>query len=411
MSETGARLAGRGIALAVTGSVAAYKAAMVARLLVKEGADVQPVLSRSAEHFLGAATLAGITGNATLTGMFDPDLGGEVHVDLASDCDLVVIVPATADVIARLAHGRASDVITATALCATCPVLVVPAMHPAMWDHPATSRNVTTLEGDGRVTFVGPVEGEVASGDVGQGRMAEPEDVVEAIVAALAERDLAGVRLVVTAGPTVEDIDPVRFVSNRSSGKMGFALAARAQARGADVTLISGPVSLGTPPGVRRIDVRSALDMQGALSDALGPDQTSADALVMAAAVGDYRSKSTSAEKVKRGAGDLTLELTPNPDLLAALGAARKGARPVLVGFAVETADDRGIVERARKKLAAKKVDLVVANHAADSLGRDDNRVILVTPDDAEPVDPMPKAPLADRILDRLARLLDETAR
>jgi phosphopantothenoylcysteine decarboxylase / phosphopantothenate---cysteine ligase len=272
-----------------------------------------------------------------------------------------------------------------------------------MWSHPATTRNVATLQQDGRVSFCGPVEGEVASGERGLGRMAEPEEITNAALAALIKRDLEGLGVVVTAGPTVEDLDPVRFLGNRSTGKMGFAIAERAAARGASVTLIAGPVSLPTPPSVRRIDVRSALAMKAALWETLGAELERADALIMTAAIADYRPAETSPTKRKRSAEPLELKLVPNPDLLAEVGAARAGSVPMLIGFAVETADDEGIVAYARGKLRAKRVDLVVANHAADSFGRDDNRATLVTENAEEPLGVMSKRDLADRILDRVA--------
>jgi phosphopantothenoylcysteine decarboxylase/phosphopantothenate--cysteine ligase len=403
---TRGRLTGRRIVLGIAGSIAAYKAVIVARLLVKEGAAVTPVLTHSATRFVGASTLSGITGKAAVTDMFDPAAGGEAHVDLASSADLVLVVPATADLLARLASGRADDVLSATALCARCPVLAAPGMHPSMWSHPATERNVATLAQDGRVELVGPVDGEVASGERGMGRMAEPEVIVDAAVAALSRGDFSGRHLLVTAGPTVEDIDPVRFVGNRSSGKMGFALAERAALRGATVTLVAGPVSLPTPALVRRIDVRSALEMQKALESAM--NDGACDALLMAAAVGDYRPLHRSQKKLKREARhDLTIPLIENPDLLAEIGHARRGARPALVGFAVETGNDGEIVAYARRKLREKKVDLVVANHAAQSMGRDDNRVLIVDASDVEAVPVLPKHAVADRILDRVRALLE----
>jgi len=388
----------------VTGSIAAYKAVEVARLLKKAGARVLPLLTRAAKEFVGAQTLAGITGEPVQDEMFDPTYPGEKHVELARVADLVLIVPATADLLARLASGRADDLLTALVLCADSPVLAAPAMHPRMWAHPATARNVATLAADGRVELIGPVHGEVASGERGLGRMAEPEAIAAAALDALTPKDLAGLGVVVTAGPTVEDIDPVRFLGNRSTGKMGFAIAERAAARGADVTLIAGPVALETPRGVRRVDVRSALGMKAALWDALGADLERVDALVMTAAVADYRPADESKTKRKRSAEPLELKLLPNPDLLAEVGAARAGSRPVLVGFAVETADDEGILSYARGKLTQKRVDMIVANHAQDSFGRDDNRATLVTRDGAEPLGVMPKRQLADRILDRIAQ-------
>jgi phosphopantothenoylcysteine decarboxylase/phosphopantothenate--cysteine ligase len=405
------RLRGRRVALCVTGSVAAYKAAILTRLLLKEGADVEVVMTASAQKFVGSATFAGLTSLAVLSDMFDPTLGGELHVDLAARSDIVVVVPATADLLARLAAGRADDAVTATVLCARCPVLVAPAMHPAMWEHPATQRNVATLAADGRVTLVGPVSGPVASGDEGMGRMVEPEVMVEAVASRLSGNDFEDRHVVVSAGPTIEDIDPVRFLGNRSSGKMGFAIAERAAARGARVTLVSGPSALPTPPAVDRIDVRTALEMREALVVALGEDLSQADALVMAAAVGDFRPADVHATKLKReGRDKLTLELVQNPDILAEIGKARKNACPVLVGFAVEADNDERVIAYARRKLEEKRVDLVVANHAADSFGRDDNRATFVTAGAAEALGTLSKGELAERLLDWIAGRLASPA-
>ena len=400
------RLAGRRITLCVTGSIAAYKSAVVARQLVLQGADVQVVMTQAALEFVGLATFGGITGRPVVTSMWEQDAGGESHITLAAESDLILIAPATADVIARLAAGRADDTVGAIALCSTCPVLFAPAMHPAMWSHPATQRNVARLETDARTVRIGPNTGEVASGDTGLGRMADPEQIVGVVVQRLAVGDLQGQRIVVTAGPTVEDIDPVRFVANRSSGKMGFSIARQAAARGAQVTLVAGPVPLPTPEGVQRKDVRSAIAMRGAVWQALGPDLTHADALIMAAAVADYRPAEIHSSKLKRSTATLTLELTPNPDILTEVGHARRGERPLLIGFALETDSDDRVLENARQKLRDKRVDLVVANHAGDALERDDNRAAFVTEAHAEPLVKLSKSALAERILDWLARCL-----
>jgi phosphopantothenoylcysteine decarboxylase/phosphopantothenate--cysteine ligase len=306
-------------------------------------------------------------------------------------------------------------------------------MHPRMWTHPATQRNVADLSAQGRVTLAGPVPGEVASGDAGMGRMMEPAAILAAAEALLTSSasasavagtraDLASVRIVVTAGPTLEDLDPVRFIGNRSSGKMGFAVAEHAAVRGADVTLIAGPVHLSTPPGVRRVDVRSALEMRGALWDALRKDLSGADALVMAAAVADHRPAQVATSKIKKsaqrgprdpdaGEAAASIELVKNPDLLGEIGAARAEqgfSRPVLVGFAVETAGGEALVAYARRKLEEKRVDLVVANEARDSFGREDNRVVLVPGAGAEgeSVPLASKSALAHVILDRIRALL-----
>ncbi len=421
MNETGS-LRRPVVALCVTGSIAAYKAVELARLLVKAGIQVLPLMTASAARFVGPVTLAGICGEAVATDMWDASFAGEMHVRIADRADLVAIVPATADVLARLAQGRADDLVTALALCARSPVLVAPAMHPRMWDHPATRRNVAELATQGRVALVGPVSGEVASGDIGSGRMAEPDAIAAAALALLSASelseprrpvDLRGVRVVVTAGPTLEDIDPVRFIGNRSSGKMGFAVAERAAARGAEVTLIAGPVSLVTPSGVRRVDVRGALQMRAALWEALASDLTGADALVMTAAVADHRPAQAAASKIKKGDLRTTIELVKNPDLLAEVGEARgkresaaERGRPVLVGFAVETAGGEALVAYAERKRTEKRVDLVVANDAAESFGREDNRATLVTAAGAEALPKLPKARLADIVLDRVHGLL-----
>jgi phosphopantothenoylcysteine decarboxylase/phosphopantothenate--cysteine ligase len=393
---------GATIALCVTGSIAAYKAVELARLLVLAGAKVIPVMTVSAARFVGPLTLAGICGEPVVTDMWDASFAGEMHLALARRADAVAVVPATADVLARLAQGRADDLVTALALCARGPVLAAPAMHPQMWHHPATQRNVAELASQGRVRLIGPDHGELASGEAGLGRMVDPATIAAVLAAMLSPNDFAGVRLVVTAGPTLEDIDPVRFLGNRSSGRMGFAVAQRAAERGADVTLIAGPVTLPTPHGVRRVDVRGAIAMREALWQTLGPDLSNADALVMAAAVADYRPLEPSGSKVKKSREHLTVELVKNPDLLAEIGAARAGTRPVLVGFAVETEPGEALLAYARRKLAQKRVDFVVANDASESLGLEDNRATLVTADGTEPLATMPKRELADVILERL---------
>ncbi len=395
------------VALAVTGSIAAYKAVEVARLLLGAGARVLPLLTSSATRFVGPVVFSGITGEPAHVDMWDPSFAGELHVSLSARADAMLVVPATCDVLARLAQGRADDLVTATALCARGPVLAAPAMHPRMWAHPATQRNVEELARQGRVSLVGPVFGPVASGEEGVGRMADPADIVAALARLLAPPDLAGVRLVVTAGPTHEPIDPVRFVGNRSSGKMGFAIAAAARARGADVTLVAGPTALATPTGVTRVDVETALEMQAAVDAAVGADLDRADALVMAAAVADFRPASRAEGKIKKDSGVPEVALVANPDIIAGVGARRGVARePALVAFALETGSDEEIVAYARGKLAAKKVDLVVANAAGDSLGRDDNRVVLVTADAQTAVPRADKRRVADAILDALARRL-----
>ncbi|HVJ15932.1 MAG TPA: bifunctional phosphopantothenoylcysteine decarboxylase/phosphopantothenate--cysteine ligase CoaBC [Polyangiaceae bacterium] len=405
------RLAGRRVTLCVSGSIAAYKAVLLLRLLLKQGAEVEVVLTESAQQFVGAATFAGLTGKPVHQSMFASGIAGELHVELAARSDLVLIVPATADTLARIAQGRADDLTAALVLCATCPILAAPAMHPSMWSNPATQRNVQTINADRRVAFVGPAFGEVASGDSGLGRMVEPEAILASAIAQRGRRQLRGNHVVVSAGPTAEDLDPVRFIGNRSSGKMGFAIAERAAAHGASVTLIAGPVALPTPPGVQRVDVRSAKAMQSAIWQALKPDLSGAQALIMAAAVADFRPAQARASKIKRSGEGLSLELVANDDILAEVGQARKAELPVLVGFALETDSDARVIASARSKLASKRVDLVVANHADESIGRDDIRVLLVGAHDCTKLEPMSKEDAADHILSFVADRLRERGR
>lgn len=389
------------IALLVTGGIAAYKAPIIARELVRGGAEVRVAMTESAKHFVGPLTFAGLLGKAPLLDLWDAS-GGEAHVELASWADLIVVAPATANMLAKMTHGIADDVVSATLLCARGAVMVAPAMHTRMWDHPATQENVEKLRGRD-VAFIGPVYGALASGEDGAGRMAEPEVIAATVMHAVSPKDLMGVRLLVSAGPTHEPIDPVRFVGNRSSGKMGYAIAERAADRGAIVFLVSGPVSLPTPPGVELIRVKTALEMQDAIE--LHP----ADAVIMAAAVADYRPREVASQKQKKLAkGDemRTVELIRNPDILGTLGADRKSARstrPVLVGFAVET---EKLIESAKKKLVSKGVDLIVANHASVAFEGDASEVTFVDKKGVEKLGTLPKRATADRILDRVAALL-----
>jgi phosphopantothenoylcysteine decarboxylase/phosphopantothenate--cysteine ligase len=336
---------------------------------------------------------------------------------------MVLVVPATADLLSRMATGRADDLVSALVLSARGPVVVAPAMHPRMWAHPAVQANVRTLTSDawrGLVHFIGPVAGVVASGEDGLGRMAEPDDIVAAASNVLLDKDvpsfelaarsdLAGARIVVTAGPTHEPIDPVRFIGNRSSGKMGFSIAERAASRGAAVTLIAGPVSLPTPRGVKRVDVHTAEELRVALDAALGASLDRADVLVMAAAVADSRPTEARAVKWKKGEMPVALPLTQNPDLLAAIGARRGEARrPLLVGFALETGDAAHVVAEAKRKRVAKRIDVIVANAADVALGGDATEVILVDGAREVPFGPSSKHVTADRLLDEIAALLQK---
>lgn len=395
-------LDGRRVAVAMGGGIAAYKAVMVVRELMRRGAEVRVLMTESATRFVGPVTLSGLTGRPPVVDLWDEGYAGEVHVDVTDWAELVIVAPATANLIARVAHGLADDVVSTTLLCARSPVLFAPAMHTRMWERPSTQRNVARVREDG-AHVVGPVEGPLASGEVGAGRMSEPTEIVDAAASILDPPrgpDLGGRRIVVSAGPTVEDLDPVRFLGNRSSGKMGFALAAAARARGAEVTLVTGPVHLESPPGVTRVDVRSAVDMHEAVRARAGD----ADAVIMSAAVADYRPESASADKIKKGEGPMTVTLVRNPDILAELGRQRGDARrPVLVGFAVETRD---LLPAARRKLEAKRCDLIVANEASVGFAGDDTRVVLVDRDGDRPLPPGPKREVANRVLDRLVELL-----
>ena len=392
---SGDALAGREVLLVVGGGIAAFKSALVARELQRRGASVETVLTQAGQRFITGVTFAGITGRAARVDLWDPTYPGELHIALTGCADLVLVAPATADLLARMAHGLGDDLATTCLLAARGPVVVAPAMHPRMWEHPATRANVALLRSRG-VVVVGPVVGPLASGESGIGRMVEPGEIVDAAARALTPQDLAGCRVVVSAGGTHEAIDPVRFVGNRSSGRMGYAIAMRARDRGAEVVLVSGPSALPTPEGVSVERVRSARDMR----DAVLAAAVAAHLVVMAAAVADYRPSEVAAEKIKKSNDELVIRMVKNPDILAELGASRHEGGPMLVGFALETSD---LVERAREKLVRKGCDLVVANLAADGFDGDDTRVTLVTPGAVTPLAPMSKSSVADHILDHFA--------
>jgi phosphopantothenoylcysteine decarboxylase/phosphopantothenate--cysteine ligase len=399
-------LKGRHIVVGVTGGIAAYKAAELVRLFVKAGATVQVIMTRSAERFIGKLTLQALSTRKVVDDLFDADDEAEVgHIRIADEADLLVIAPATAHVLARLAGGLADDLLTTVALATKAPILVAPAMNVNMWDHPQTQANLAHLVARG-VHVVGPGSGDLACGWKGSGRLIEPSEIAAAAETILAPGDLDGVPLLVTAGPTHEAVDPVRYIGNRSSGKMGFAVAARASARGAKVTLVSGPVALATPRGVERIDVTTATQMRDAvLSRADGMR-----VIVKAAAVADFRPAVYSSGKMKKGeAESMTLALERNPDILAELGERRRsrGGGPILVGFAAETAD---LELHAREKLEKKGCDLLVANDVTEpgsGFGTDTNRVILFSRDAApEHLPQLAKERVADRILDWVVVLL-----
>jgi phosphopantothenoylcysteine decarboxylase/phosphopantothenate--cysteine ligase len=398
----------RRIVLGITGGIAAYKAADLASKLTQAGARVDVVMTAAATRFIAPLTFQALTGRPVYTDLWTPTPETALpHIALGEAADLVVIAPATADFLAKMAHGLADDLLSTLCLAARAPILVAPAMDVGMWAHPATQENVARLRARG-VEIIGPAYGRMASGLEGWGRMVEPAELLGHIRRALGRNGpLAGRRVVVTAGPTYEPIDPVRFVGNRSSGKQGFALSQAALDRGAEVVLIAGPVALETPVGARRIDVGTAAEM----AEAVWREAEAADVLLMAAAVADYRPAQSQPFKIKRGEG-LALELIPTVDILAGVAARRASAgKPhVIVGFAAETRD---LLENAQAKLRAKGLDLIVANDVTEpgaGFAVDTNRVTLI---DArgriEPLPLMSKAAVAEAILDRVVALLSAT--
>jgi len=411
LRDPAAPLVGARIVVAVGGGIAAYKAAELVRLFDKAGAHVDVAMTARAQKFVAAMTFQALTRRPVFTDLFSLTEEQAIgHIQLADRADLVVVAPATANLIARLAAGMANDAVGAIALATRAPILLAPSMNVNMWGHPLVQANLRRLVDVARYHVVGPGDGFLACRWTGPGRLAEPADIVEAAATVLSPQDLAGKKLVVTAGPTFEPIDPVRFVGNRSSGKMGIAIAAGAQRRGAEVTLIVGPSAVPLPVGITTITVETAAQMQRQLGD-VAP---AADAIVMAAAVADYRPKQLAPGKLKRDqlGKSPTIELVANPDLLASLASARgKSARPLLVGFAAETDD---VIANAKKKLAAKKCDLVVANDVGEpgaGFAVDTNHVQLVAADGVVDVPRGSKREVAHRILDRVVAMLEPAAR
>ena len=401
------------IALGVTGGIGAYKAVEVARGLQKRGHDVAAIMTRSARRFVGEVTFEAITRRPVITDQFARGANADIeHIALATDIGLLLVAPATANVIGKLANGIADDFLTSLYLATRAPVLLAPAMNTNMLEHAAVQRNLQTLASRG-VAFVDPGEGFLACGWIGKGRLAEPEAIVEAAERMLAARglpraesrgSLLGRRIVVSAGPTCEDIDPVRFIGNRSSGRMGYAIAAEASRRGAHVTLVSGPTKLDPPAGVQVDRVRSAAEM----SRAIARHASGADAVVMAAAVADYTPEGGAATgKIPKADGPLEIRLVRTPDILADLGRARGASgTPLLVGFAAETGDPR---PRARRKLESKQVDLIVANDVTrEGAGFDSetNAAFLISADGEVEMPLQLKTELAGKILDEIERRL-----
>jgi phosphopantothenoylcysteine decarboxylase/phosphopantothenate--cysteine ligase len=394
------------IALGVTGGIGAYKAVEVARGLQKRGHEVVAIMTATATRFVGPVTFEAITRRRVITDQFEPGANSDIeHIALASTIDLLLVAPATANIIGKFANGIADDFLSTLYTATRAPVLVAPAMNTQMFEHAAVRRNLDTLVAHG-VKFVEPGEGYLACGWIGKGRLAEPDDIVAAAEAMLqpAAGPLRGQRVLVTAGPTYEDVDPVRYLGNRSSGRMGFALAAEAARRGAEVTLVAGPTAVEAPAVHEIVRVRSAAEMHEAVfarSDRM-------QIVVMAAAVADYTPERRASQKVSKGDDTLTLVLKKTPDILGDLGQRRAatGKGPLLIGFAAET---ENVVARARAKRERKRVDLIVANDVSGvdaGFDVENNAVTIVGPDGAEPVPLQSKARIAAAILDRVERLV-----
>lgn len=392
------------VLLGVTGCIAAYKSCEILRGLQKAGVRVKVVMTKNACEFVGPTTFRALTHEPVAIDTFGDGPGDPIHhVSLAEECDLFLIAPCTANVLAKMAAGIADDLLSTTALACTAPIAVAPAMNVHMYEAVATQHNIQVLASRG-VHFIEPGEGYLACGDVGRGRLADPADIVASVLHMLErEKDLEGKRVVVTAGPTVEPIDAVRFISNPSTGKMGFAIAEAAVERGAEVTLVTGPVSLTDVPGAKMVRVGTACEMKTAVDEAF----PSADIAIFSAAVSDFRPRTVSDRKLKKGADDEALahiELVENPDILASCGTA-KHAGQVVVGFAAETND---VIGNARSKLSRKKADFIVANDVSSGrgFGTDSDEVTFVSASGEEHLPEMGKRELADRILDKALEFL-----
>ena len=389
---------GKQVIVGVTGGIAAYKAAELVRVLVRSGARTRVAMTENATRFVTPLTFEALSGHRVVYAQFHADTGPLDHITWGQEADLVVVAPATANFVAKMAHGLADDFLSTLVVAATAPVLVCPAMNDRMWENPAVRENLRILKARG-VPVMDPEPGDLACGTRGPGRLPEPEDILERIRCLLSPQDFAGRRVLVTAGATQEAIDPVRFITNRSSGKMGYALARAAARRGADVVLVSGPTGLKQPAGVAFVGVRSAEEMR----DAVLAERAECDAIIKAAAVSDYRPGSVSAQKIKKGDGEQVLELVRNPDILEALGCERGDGACILVGFAAET---EGLVKNARGKLEQKNVDMIVANDVSRTdagFDTDTNLVKILHRDGrVEELPLLPKDEVADCILDRI---------
>ncbi|MEF8698585.1 MAG: bifunctional phosphopantothenoylcysteine decarboxylase/phosphopantothenate--cysteine ligase CoaBC [Candidatus Accumulibacter sp. UW26] len=394
-------LAGKRIVLGVTGGIAAYKAAELLRLMVRQGAEVQVVMTTAATRFVTPVTFQALSGKPVFVDQWDPRVANNMaHIDLSRSADAVLVAPASADFLAKLAHGLADDLLTTLLLARDCRLLVAPAMNRQMWENPATGRNLALLRNDG-VAILGPACGEQACGESGLGRMLEAEEILLELVAHFQPKLLAGRKVLLTAGPTFEAIDPVRGITNLSTGKMGFAIARAASEAGARVTLVCGPVSLAHPAGVRRIEVGSALEMHAAVHREVADH----DVFIAVAAVADYRPVRSLAQKIKKGAQATppAIELVQNPDILAEVAALP--APPLCVGFAAES---ENLHEYAESKRRSKKIPLIVGNLINDGFGGDDNTLILFDDDGPHPLAPAPKLTLGRQLVAHIAALLEQ---
>ncbi len=392
-------LVGKRVALGITGGIAAYKSAELVRLLVKEGASVQVAMTEAATHFVTPTTFQALSGKQVFTDAWnaEPD-NGMAHINLSREADLLLVAPASANYLGKIANGIADNLLTTLTLARDCPLFVAPAMNRQMWNNPATQRNIATLIGDG-VTVLGPDSGEQACGEIGDGRMLEPTELLAEVIAHFQIKNLRARKVLMTAGPTFEAIDPVRGITNLSSGKMGFAIARAAHDAGAEVTLVCGPVSLPTPRGVVRVDVTSALEMHTEVMRRAAEQ----DVFIGVAAVADYRPKSTSPRKTKKdGAPPPIIELVQNPDILADVAALPRP--PLCVGFAAET---NNLAEYAEKKRRTKNIPLIVGNLIQDGFGGDANTLVLFDDHGRQPLAPASKLALARHLIARIATLLE----